>query len=383
VGIGCGAVEDMAVSEFSGRLPDPGFWAGKRVLLTGHTGFKGGWLALWLDQLGAHVTGMALPPEEGPSLYEIARIGETVDSRFCDIRDFEALDAVVREIRPQIVLHLAAQAYVRRSLADPAGTFATNVQGTVNLLESLRRTGSASVCLCVTSDKVYRNDETGRAFVENDPLGGKDPYSASKAACEIAVHSWRQSFAADGFSLATARGGNVVGGGDFGENRLVPDCIRAFQANAALVLRHPEATRPWQHVLDCLNGYLLFAEALAGDARDVPPALNIGPLGREALPVGEVAELIMEALATADRPSPGISIARDPLSIEARALALDTTDARQTLGWRDHLPGHDGLRSTAAWYGRWLAGEDMAAATRADIADFVRLAGAAQKRAQS
>jgi CDP-glucose 4,6-dehydratase len=352
-------------------MPSLAFWRGKRVLLTGHTGFKGGWLALWLRHLGADVTGFALPPEPGHSLFALAGVAQMIDSRFADLRDPDAIAQVVRDTRPEIVLHLAAQAYVRRSLVDPSATFATNVQGTIHLLDALRQAGGTSVCLCVTSDKVYRNDETGRPFSEGDPLGGKDPYSASKAACEIAVQSWRLSFALkSGMALATVRGGNVIGGGDFGENRLVPDCVRAFEAGKALVLRHPEATRPWQHVLDCLNGYLLFAEALGARHEGLPPALNIGPDSRAALPVGVVAERMMAALQAEGRPSPGVRVEPDRNSIEARMLALDTSMARQVLGWQDQRPGEAGLDATAAWYADWLDGADMAARTRTEIDAF-------------
>ena len=371
MGLGTGALEDMVVNPHAFRRPDPRLWTGKRVLVTGHTGFKGGWLTLWLNQLGATVTGVSLPPEDGHSLFEIARVGDAIDSRFGDIRDAAAMNAVIGEVRPDIVLHLAAQAFVRRSLVDPAGTFATNVQGTVNLLDGVRRSGSASVVLCVTSDKVYRNDETGKPFREDDPLGGKDPYSASKAACEIAVQSWRQSFPERGRAIAAVRGGNVIGGGDFGEDRLVPDCVRAFETGMPLTLRHPEATRPWQHVLDCLNGYLLFAEALMAGGDGLPPALNIGPVAGAALPVGQVAQYMMHALQDAGQRSPGTRIERDPLSVESGMLALDTSRARQALGWQDRLPGPEGLRATASWYARWRAGDDMAAATRAEIAGFM------------
>lgn len=366
-------LEGVVVRAAPRRLPDPDFWAGKRVLLTGHTGFKGGWLALWLERLGAEVTGFALPPEGEANLFDIVGIGSRIESQFGDIRDVEVLEALFRAFRPEIVLHLAAQAYVKRSLRDPAGTFATNVQGTVNLLDAIRmQAPETSVIVCVTSDKVYRNTGSGRPFIENHPLGGKDPYSASKAACDIAVQSWRASFTHDGAAIATVRGGNVIGGGDFGENRLVPDCVRAFAANMPLELRMPQATRPWQHVLDCLNGYLLFAEALAGQhsAPCTLPALNIGPSSDGAINVRNVAEIVVRALAAAGLPSPGIIDVPQPGSVEAKALTLDTSLARQTLGWGDYLPGEAGLRAAADWYAAWLKGEDMAAYTLAELEAF-------------
>jgi CDP-glucose 4,6-dehydratase len=365
-------MEGMGMSYSPTRLPDPAFWRGKRVLLTGHSGFKGGWMALWLARLGARITGVSLPPEDGHALFSLGRVETHIDSRFLDIRDAERLNQVFAETRPEIVLHLAAQAYVRRSIADPVGTFETNVQGTVNLLEAIRKSGTASACLCVTSDKVYRNSETGRAFVETDPLGGKDPYSASKAACEIAVQSWRSTFGGDGTALATARGGNVIGGGDFGENRLVPDCVRAFESGVPLVLRSPSATRPWQHVLDCLNGYLLFAEMLGTEdrANDMLAALNIGPESGVSIPVGEVAEVVMAALGRSGRENPGVVVEQDADSIEAKMLALDTARARNALGWADQLPGVAGLKAAADWYAAWFAGQDMAGFMDAEIARF-------------
>ncbi|RVI05326.1 CDP-glucose 4,6-dehydratase, partial [Sinorhizobium meliloti] len=245
------------------RLPDPEFWAGKRVLLTGHTGFKGSWAAVWLKEMGAHVTGYALPPASRPSLHDLLHPSGALGGQFGDIRDGEALATIARKSEPEIVLHMAAQPLVRESYAAPAETFDVNVMGTVRLLEAARATPSVKAVLVVTTDKVYRNDESGRHFRESDTLGGHDPYSGSKAACELAVATWRSAYLREcGIRVATARGGNVIGGGDFSADRLVPDVVRAALSGTRLNIRSPLATRPWQHVLDCLNGYFLFAEAL-------------------------------------------------------------------------------------------------------------------------
>lgn len=348
------------------RLPDPDFWRGRRVLLTGHTGFKGSWAALWLKQLGAEVTGLSLPPDTDPSLFVLAGIGAEVGSHFADLRESNAVAAVVRESRPQIVLHMAAQALVRRSLRDPVETMASNVTGTVHLLEALRRQEDLETILVVTSDKVYANSERGLPFTEADPLGGKDPYSASKAAAEIVTASYATSyFTPAGIPVATARAGNVVGGGNFSEDRIVPDLVRAALARQPLVLRHPEAVRPWQHVLDCLAGYFVYAEALAG-GEDVPAALNFGPEPGDPVTVAEFATAVQAALGVTDgwrhEPVPG--------SVEARHLTLDSGLARRLLEWEDRLPGRACVSAVAGWYGAWMNGADMRAATLAEIAEY-------------
>lgn len=344
--------------------PDPGFWRGRRVLVTGHTGFKGAWLTLWLDRLGAKVTAVALPPDPGPNLHDLACIRESCDGLIQDLRDAAGVAARVAEARPQIVLHLAAQALVRRSLVDPAGTFATNVVGTMNLLNALRGTEGLEAILVVTSDKVYANDGSGRPMREDDRLGGHDPYSASKAACELAAHSFADSFlAGTGIRLATARGGNVIGGGDFAEDRIAPDCVRAALEGVPVVLRHPRATRPWQHVLDCLCGYLLFAEHLTGAPEAAPRALNFGPEPGDEIAVAEFAEAMLAALGARS----GVEVREPERSVEAPRLALDSALARRALGWRDRLVGRQAIEASAAWYRRWRQGEDMRAATLAEI----------------
>lgn len=350
---------------------DQNAWAGRRVLLTGHTGFKGAWLALWLERLGAEVHGFALPPESETNLYQLAQVDAHVRSTLGDLCDLAAVKAVVARARPQIVLHLGAQAIVRRSLADPVGTLATNVMGVAHLLEALRAAPDLSTVLVVTSDKVYANDEAGVAFSERAPLGGKDPYSASKAAAEIITRAYAQSFFREGgVRIATARGGNVIGGGDYAVDRIVPDIVRAAALGERPVLRMPEATRPWQHVLDCLHGYLMFAQALER-GESVPRALNFGPDPTAPITVAELAEEVLAAMgldtAFERRPLPG--------SLEMQALAVDSSLARQKLGWRDRLPGRQAISWTADWYRSIRAGQDPLAVTRAQIDAFGHIPG--------
>ncbi|MEJ8571517.1 CDP-glucose 4,6-dehydratase [Microbaculum marinum] len=348
------------------KLPDPDFWRDRRVLLTGHTGFKGSWTALWLQRLGADVTGLALAPDTDPSLFGLARVAEGMRSHVADIRDREAVTRIVGKAAPDIVLHLAAQPLVRRSLREPVETVATNVLGTAHLLDALRGRAGLSAVLVVTSDKVYLNTNSGDPFGETDPLGGKDPYSASKAAAEIVTGSFAKSFFdAKGVPVATARAGNVVGGGDFSEDRIVPDLVTALRRGEQLVLRHPEAVRPWQHVLDCIAGYLLYAEALATGA-DVPAALNFGPEPSQPVKVAEFATALQEAMEATSgwrhEPVPG--------SVEAQLLTLDSSAARRLLDWRDRLPGRASVDAVAAWYRAWLHGADMAAFTMEQIASY-------------
>jgi len=275
--------------------PQRAFWRGRRVLLTGHTGFKGSWLAFWLTELGAQVTGIALPPETEPNLFDQLELAQRLEHRLGDLRDPDVLAELVTETQPEVVLHLAAQPLVRRSYVEPASTWATNVMGTIHLLEALRRLETPCAAVLITTDKVYRNNEWLYGYRENDPLGGHDPYSASKAAAEIAIASWRSSFCGPGahqtphLRIATARAGNVIGGGDWAADRIVPDAIRALAAGQPIPVRNPLATRPWQHVLDCLAGYLLYAQTLE-EREIVADALNFGPpLTTPSITVAELA----------------------------------------------------------------------------------------------
>ena len=346
---------------------DPTFWRGRRVLLTGHTGFKGSWAALWLHRLGAHVSGLSLAPDTEPSLYALAHVADIVEGGICDLRDARAVDAVVEAARPAIILHLAAQALVRRSVHDPVATFATNVMGTAHLLDAVRRSKSVKAVLVVTTDKVYENKEAGDPFSEHDPLGGHDPYSASKAAVEIIAASYaRAYFAEAGIPLGTARGGNVIGGGDFSADRIVPDVWRAMARGQPVELRYPKATRPWQHVLDCLAGYLSYAQALA-EGKAMPPSLNFGPAPASELPVAALVDAMQKALGAKQGwvPAPG----QHPR--EMQALALDSSRARNLLGWQERLAGAAAIDATADWYLRLQRGEDMRAVTERSIEDYV------------
>jgi CDP-glucose 4,6-dehydratase len=334
------------------------FWRGRRVLVTGHTGFKGGWLTLALQRLGARVSGIALAPEPGPSLFEALSPWPGLDHHLLDITDGGALEAAVRRIRPELVFHLAAQALVGRSHREPAQTFATNLTGTLHLLQALRGLPGVAAAVIVTSDKVYRNDATpaaGRAFVEGDPLGGSDPYSASKAAAELAVASWRDSFGHELPAMATARAGNVFGGGDFGEARLLPDLVRSQQAGTPLVVRHPDATRPWQPVHDVVKGYLQLAQRLVESPATAPRSLNFGPPPEAHIPVRELIALFEAA---SGEPVPWRR-AEGPLVLEAPHLSIDPGLAGRTLGWTVRQPLPQSLAGTAAWYRAWRRGEDL------------------------
>lgn len=349
--------------------PSAGFWSGKRVLLTGHTGFKGSWAAIWLSQMGAKVTGLSLAPDHDPALYDTAKVAELVDSHIVDLRDQAAVERLVRGRAFDLVIHMAAQPIVRASIEDPIGTFASNIMGTAHLLQALRAQKDLKAVLTITSDKVYANAETGRAFLETDALGGKDPYSASKAAAEIVTQSFARSFfEKSGVPVATARGGNVIGGGDFSRDRVVADIVRAAWRQDVTVLRHPEATRPWQHVLDCVAGYLVYAERLASDPA-APRALNFGPRpGGPEVTVGELATTAIKALGAKPwRHEP------DPNSIEARSLGIDASLSKQVLGFESRLDAPVAVDWTMDWYRRQDEGEDALALVREQIARYESL----------
>ena len=358
MGVRARAVESLAVTT---PLPREEFWRGRRVLLTGHTGFKGSWAALWLKRLGATTTGFALAPAARPALFDLADVAQDLDSRIGDLRAPETVDAAVAAADPEIVLHFAAQSIVRRAIADPIETLAVNAMGTARLLEALRGAERVERILIVTSDKVYDNRERGAAFCEDDPLGGKDPYSASKAATEMIARAYAETyFAARGVALATARGGNVIGGGDAAEDRIVPDIVRAWALRRRPVLRMPEATRPWQHALDCLAGYFLYVESLD---RAIPRALNFGPDPASPVTVAELTRAMLEALGAPPE------FDTEPLkgSVEMRSLVIDSRRAQSELGWRNRLPSAAAVRWTADWHRRVRLGEDPRAVTLAQI----------------
>jgi CDP-glucose 4,6-dehydratase len=351
-----------------GVIPDPDFWRGRRVLLTGHTGFKGSWLAFWLHHLGAEVTGISHAPSER-GLFRMLRLDAQVQTRAMDLRDAPAVAAAVAEAQPELVFHLVAQPSVHRSLVDPAESFAINVLGTVHLLNALRAVPCLSAVLVVTTDKVYADIPDGKARQEADRLGGRDPYSASKAACELATAAMAQSFLApNGVAVATARAGNVIGGGDFSPGRLVPDVVNAARSGQRLTLRNPDSRRPWQHVLDCLSGYLAYAAALATDPT-LPLALNFGPRAHAGPTVGEIANAMLEALGAPD----AWAYAPQPEVRETHVLSLDSTLARHTLGWTDRLPGQRMIAETAAWYRAWAHNADMRAVTLQQITEYEAL----------
>jgi CDP-glucose 4,6-dehydratase len=370
VGLGRGAVESLVESALP-ILPDAAFWRGKRVLLTGHTGFKGGWCALWLARLGARVTGVALPPADRNAFFELTRLERDIDSRIGDVRDGEIISALMEECRPEIVVHMAAQALVRTSYLEPLETYGTNVMGTVNVMEAARRCPSVRAMVMVTSDKCYENVERDRPYNEGEALGGGDPYSSSKACAEIAIAAWRRSYfnGADTPGLASVRAGNVIGGGDWALDRLMPDCIRAFAAGRPVVLRHPAAIRPWQHVLEPLRGYLLLAARLFDAPASFAEAWNFGPAQEDARSVLSVATKAAELWGSGAR----CEVSDGPHPHEATILRLDTAKAAARLGWRPRLELSRGLDWTVAWYRHADRGGDARAAALAQIDDFEHL----------
>jgi CDP-glucose 4,6-dehydratase len=320
------------------------FWRGRRVLITGHTGFKGAWLCLWLRTMGAKLSGYALAPASTPNLWDIA--GGEIHSVIADIRDATRVRDAVVAADPQIVIHMAAQALVRESYRDPLGTYATNVLGTGALLQACGELKDLKCVLIVTSDKVYENRGAGRPFEEGDRLGGHDPYSNSKACAELLTASFRQSYFSDGPPIASVRAGNVIGGGDWSVDRLIPDCVRAIEAGKPVVLRYPEAVRPWQHVLEPLSGYLALAQALVQAPDDAPRAVNFGPDPASFCAVCEVVDAFSARFA--GRPAWERDTAAQPP--EAQALTLSSRLAERALGWRPCLGIAESLAWTADWY---------------------------------
>jgi CDP-glucose 4,6-dehydratase len=324
-------------------------YRGRRVLITGHTGFKGSWLALWLQELGAVITGIALPPNTAPNHWDLIKL-DIADRRF-DIRDADNLRRIVAEGRPEIIFHLAAQPLVRRSYKDPLETWSTNVMGTANLLEACRHTDSVRAIVVVTTDKVYENKEWDRGYREIDRLGGHDPYSASKAATELVASSFRKAFfhAANAPLLATARAGNVIGGGDWSEDRLIADAVRAITSHTSLEIRSPQATRPWQHVLECLSGYLLLGQKLLEGRNEYAEAWNFGPDPDGNRTVSDVLDLFRTHW-----PELVWHTSTEPQSHEANLLYLDSAKAKADLGWRPVWALQEAVAATARWYQGYL-----------------------------
>ena len=352
-------------------------WQGRRVFLTGHTGFKGGWLSLWLASRGARIRGYALDPSTDPNLFTAASVATILDDIRGDIRDYSKLEASMMDFAPEVVFHLAAQPLVRRSYLDPLGTYATNVMGTIHVLEAIRKTPSVRAVVCITTDKCYQNQEWAWPYRETDPLGGYDPYSSSKACAEIVSAAYRSSWFQGERSpehrvaLATARAGNVIGGGDWSEDRLIPDLIRGFQAKQPVLIRRPNAIRPWQHVLEPLHGYILLAEGLLARHERLETAFNFGPAGEVPWSVERIATKLMNLWGE------GASWICDPDqgAHEANSLRLDASKARAELGWKSRLRIESALEWTIDWYRSWQQGAEMERVTLAQIAKYEQIAG--------
>lgn len=356
-----------------GVVTSPNFWKGKRVLVTGHTGFKGGWLCVWLQALNAKVLGYSLPPPTQPSLYDLAHVASGMDSVLGDIRDFNGLKSAIRGHEPEIIIHMAAQSLVRRSYSEPLETFSVNVMGTVNVLEAARKSDSVRVVLVVTSDKCYENKHWIWPYRETEGLGGHDPYSSSKGCAELVCASYRSSFFSGTKSdivpvVATARAGNVIGGGDWAEDRLVPDTVRAFIQDQPVLIRNPTAVRPWQHVLDPLNGYLMLAERLWTDGAAFAEAWNFGPSVSDGRPVGWVVDRMARLWGDGARWQEDAGA--HPW--EALLLNLDSSKARHLLGWSTRLTIEETLERTVEWYKAYQEKQNMRDVTEAEIHSFVK-----------
>ena len=332
------------------------FWRGKRVFLTGHTGFKGSWLSLWLESLGSGVTGFSLAPPTTPNLFEVANVARGMTSYISDIRDLSSLQKAMQEAKPEIVIHMAAQPLVRKSYSDPVETYATNVMGTVNLLESVRQTPSVKAVVVVTTDKCYENKEWPWGYRETEPMGGYDPYSSSKGCAELITAAYRRSFfQKHDIGVASARAGNVIGGGDWAEDRLVPDILKAFEENRAVSIRNPQSTRPWQHVLEPLSGYLTLAEHLYEQGQAFSEGWNFGPNDDDARPV----QWIVEKLVSNWGKDASWQIDTGQHPHEANYLKLDTSKAKARLGWRPSWNLQTALQRITLWHRAWLGQEDM------------------------
>jgi CDP-glucose 4,6-dehydratase len=351
------------------------FWQGKRVFLTGHTGFKGGWLALWLQQMGAEVTGYSLEPNTSPSFFEASKVHQGMQSLTGDVRDLDGLTKALTSAKPDIVFHLAAQSLVHYGYKHPVETYATNVMGTVHVLEAVRQTPSVKAVVVVTTDKCYENQEWHWGYRENEPLGGYDPYSSSKGAAELATAAYRTSYfnpndyAKHGVAIATARAGNVIGGGDWALDRLVPDMVRAISQDQPVLIRRPQAVRPWQHVLEPLAGYLMLAQDLYSKGADISGAYNFGPREQDAQPVQWVVEQVTRFWGpkatwqadTANHPH------------EAKYLKLDCSKAKAVLGWEPQWDLERTLSEVVAWHKAHIAQENMRQFSLRQVAQFSKL----------
>lgn len=359
-------MEKMVTTRINGQI-DHAFWHGKHVLITGHTGFKGGWLAIWLNRLGCKVVGLSLEPATQPSLFELANISGLCGNYFCDIRDAHKIKFVFDQAKPQIVFHLAAQALVRESYKDPLETFSTNTMGTANVLEAIRYCTFVKSVVIVTTDKVYRNLGDHAPYSEQDILGGHDPYSASKAASELIIDSYRKSYmAAQGINIASARAGNVIGGGDWAIDRLIPDAIRAWSNKRILDIRNPDFIRPWQHVLEPLRAYIILAQQLASNY-DLASAYNFGPDFEEAASVRQVIELAQRTWGEHS----AVHWGQNASGLhEAGILRLDTSKSQNELGIRNIWSTDLAVERTVEWYKKHINGDNVMYLCESDIKDF-------------
>ena len=347
---------------------NPDFWRGKRVLLTGHTGFKGGWLSLWLQSLGAQVHGLALAAPTSPNLFTVARVSEAMASHTIgDIRDYDTVRAAMQASKPEVVIHMAAQPLVRLSYSEPVATYATNVMGTVHVLEAARHAGSVRAIVNVTTDKCYENKEWVWGYREDEPMGGHDPYSNSKGCSELVTGAYRKSFfQQSGIALGSGRAGNVIGGGDWAADRLIPDILRAFEQGQPVTIRNPHSTRPWQHVLEPLSGYLTLAERLCTDGQAFAEGWNFGPRDEDARPV----QWIVEQLVSSWGQSAAWHLDGGIHPHEAHYLKLDISKAKARLDWQPRWVLQQALQASVEWHQQWLAGADMKAVTHEQISSY-------------
>ncbi|MDA9958159.1 CDP-glucose 4,6-dehydratase [Alphaproteobacteria bacterium] len=346
---------------------DKVFWKGRKVFLTGHTGFKGGWLGMWLSQLGAEVKGYSLEAPTTPCLYEEARIFELVQSDIGDIRDFSKLKNSMECFCPDLVIHMAAQPLVRHSYEEPLETFSVNVLGTVNVLEAARKCSSVKAVVNITTDKCYKNNEWEWAYRENEPMGGHDPYSGSKGCAELVTASYKASFYQEkGIGLASARAGNVIGGGDWAKDRLIPDILSAFEKNQTVAIRSPKAIRPWQHVLEPLSGYILLAQSVFDSPEKYSEAWNFGPYDEDSRPVSWIMDRMVSLWPGASW-SPDVSCEHPH---EAKYLKLDISKANTYLHWRPTWQLNKTLIKIVDWHQLWLSGADMQLASLKEINEF-------------
>lgn len=370
MGPGTGSVEAMELNQNQPKI-DPSYWQSRRVLITGNTGLKGAWLALWLEQLGAKVFGYSLAPASTPNMFDLIYARKDAALHTGDVRDLEDLKRKINEFEPELIIHMAAQSLVRESYADPINTYSTNVMGTVNLLEAARTGSSVRAIICVTSDKCYENNGETNSFVEGDPLGGHDPYSSSKGCAELVTAAYRNSYFNEPGSpaVASARAGNVIGGGDWAENRLIPDLIRGILSDQAAVVRNPTAVRPWQHVLDCLSGYLVLARGLLDQGAEMSGAWNFGPSGNDSKPAQFVADRIVRLWGD----NAGWERGTESGPHEAGFLSLDCSKAHARLAWQPKLSLEEALKLTVEWYRGYSDGEDVRALSICQISRYQAL----------